>query len=502
MANGLWRALVILHRYLGIAVGLLMAVWFVSGIVMMYVGFPRLTEAERVRALAPIPWQACCQFGEQLADDQPIVRAQLESHLGEPALRLRRVGARDGLVDLARGASVAIDAEAARRVALTAAPRIIGREANVVAQEEITTDQWSVGRYFRERPLHRVDLDDPDRTSVYVAGTAGQVVLTTTATQRFWNWLGTIPHWLYFTSLRNDVALWSQVVIWTSIVGTFLTVIGIVLGVIQFRRGRSPYRGLFYWHHLTGLVFGVVTLTWVVSGLLSMNPWGFLESRGSGEAGLIQGAPPTWSEIKASLVAMRAQPALKDAVSLTSAPLAGRLHWMVTHQDGRSERIDAQGHTAPPTSGDLTDAAARLAGALGIAEQGLLAEEDAYYFNRRDGFVLPIYRVILNDADRTRYYLDPANGALLQRADANGRWHRWLFGGLHRLDFTASMRSRPFWDVLVLVLMLGGFAISVTGCYLGVRRVRADLRGLFRRNGRAVASRPPERTAAVDLTRT
>jgi hypothetical protein len=267
MANGLWRALVILHRYLGIAVGLLMAVWFVSGIVMMYVGFPRLIETERVRALAPIPWQVCCQFGEQLlADDQPIVRAQLESHLGEPALRLRRIGARDGLVDLSRGASIAIDAEAARRVALMAAPRIIGREANVVAQEEITTDQWSVGRYFRERPLHRVDLDDPDRTSVYVAGTAGQVVLTTTATQRFWNWLGTIPHWLYFTALRNDVALWSQVVIWTSIVGTFLTVVGIVLGVIQFRRGRSPYRGLFYWHHLTGLVFGVVTLTWVVSG--------------------------------------------------------------------------------------------------------------------------------------------------------------------------------------------------------------------------------------------
>src|SRR5215470_17951610 len=133
MANGLWRALVILHHYLGVTVGLLMAVWFVSGIVMMYVGFPRLTEAERVRALAPIPWQACCQFGEGLlSDSQPIVRAQLESHLGEPALRLRRVGARDGLVDLARGTSVAIDAEAARRVALTAASRFVGRETNVV----------------------------------------------------------------------------------------------------------------------------------------------------------------------------------------------------------------------------------------------------------------------------------------------------------------------------------------------------------------------------------
>jgi hypothetical protein len=92
-----------------------------------------------------------------------------------------------------------------------------------------------------------------------------------------------------------------------------------------------------------------------------MNPWGFLESRGSGEAGLIQGAPPTWSEIKTSLEALRAQPALKDAVSLTSAPLAGRLHWMVTHQDGRSERVDAQGHAVAPSSGDLADAAARLA---------------------------------------------------------------------------------------------------------------------------------------------
>jgi hypothetical protein len=35
-----WQALIIAHRYLGGAVGLLMVMWFVSGIVMMYVGFP------------------------------------------------------------------------------------------------------------------------------------------------------------------------------------------------------------------------------------------------------------------------------------------------------------------------------------------------------------------------------------------------------------------------------------------------------------------------------
>ena len=67
MANGIWRALVITHRYLGVVVGLLMVMWFVSGIVMMYVPFPRISEAERLGVQSPIQWQACCRFGEGIA---------------------------------------------------------------------------------------------------------------------------------------------------------------------------------------------------------------------------------------------------------------------------------------------------------------------------------------------------------------------------------------------------------------------------------------------------
>ncbi|MEA2988476.1 MAG: hypothetical protein QOG83_1187 [Alphaproteobacteria bacterium] len=501
MTGRLWRTLVVLHRYLGVAVGLLMAMWFMSGIVMMYVPFPRLTEGERLQIQPPMSWAACCRFGERMADDQPVLRAQVESHLGVPALRLRRAGQPDALLDLSQGAPMPIDAETARHVARDAAPRIIGRDAAILAHEQVTADQWTVGRYVRDRPLHRFDFDDPARTSLYVSSTTGQIVVWTTATQRFWNWLGTIPHWLYFTALRSDVVLWSQVVIWTSILGTFLTVVGIGLGITQFRRGAggrfSPYRGLFYWHHLAGLAFGLVTLTWVVSGLFSMNPWGFLESRGAGEAARIQGAPPAWSEIKSSLDALRSHPGLANAVSLTTAPLGGRLYWLVTRQDGTVARLDAAGAVSPPTAADLADAAQRLAGSQGIAAQGMMSAEDAYYFSRRETFVLPVYRVIANDDERTRFYLDPASGALLARADANGRWQRWLFGGLHRLDFTAWLRARPLWDIVVLVLMLGGVGVTVTGCWLAVRRIRADVGRLFRprgtltKGGATVASTAP-----------
>jgi hypothetical protein len=61
MASSLWRLLVIAHRYLGIAVGVLMLMWFASGIVMMYVGFPQGIGKARLGALAPIAWQGCCR---------------------------------------------------------------------------------------------------------------------------------------------------------------------------------------------------------------------------------------------------------------------------------------------------------------------------------------------------------------------------------------------------------------------------------------------------------
>ena len=51
VSNTLWRGTVIVHRYLGVFGGLLMLMWFLSGIVMVYVPYPRTSEAERVRTL-------------------------------------------------------------------------------------------------------------------------------------------------------------------------------------------------------------------------------------------------------------------------------------------------------------------------------------------------------------------------------------------------------------------------------------------------------------------
>jgi hypothetical protein len=215
-----------------------------------------------------------------------------------------------------------------------------------------------------------------------------------------------------------------------------------------------------------------------------MNPWGLLEGQGGNERVRLAGNPPPWSEVRASLAAMQANPPAGNVVHLETAPLAGKLFWLATREDGSVQRLDAGGREAPVTPDNLREAASLLAGDRAIAIEEMRTTEDEYYFSHHDQVVLPVYRVTLNDAESTRYYLDPATAALLRRVDATSRADRWLFGSLHRLDFPV-LRIRPIWDIVVVLLMLGGTAVSATGVYLAFWRIKRDL--TFKRVPRRVS---------------
>ena len=72
-------------------------------------------------------------------------------------------------------------------------------------------------------------------------------------------------------------------IVWSSIAGTVMCIVGIAWGLwrlaplrgyrLRDHRHWSPYAGWMRWHHYAGLIFGIVTTTWIFSGLLSMDPW-------------------------------------------------------------------------------------------------------------------------------------------------------------------------------------------------------------------------------------
>ena len=481
--------LFLVHRYLGIAVGVLMVAWCVSGAVMMYVRYPQLSSGERLRHLEPLDWGRCCVVREgSLADDKPsgsdkpVDEFQVEMMAREPVARVRFVDGGARLIDLSDGRVIrSVSAREAEEVAATFGSGT-DRSSRPRLEGLIDYDQWTVsGEFNRARPLFRVALADGVGTRVYVSAVTGRIVQVTTARERFWNWLGAIPHWLYFAQLRRNVGVWSQVVIWTSLVGCFLAFTGLWLGIRQLlrqsNRNAPSYRGVLFWHHVPGLIFGVFALAWVASGFVSMNPWGFLDGDSDSShaaAPRLRGAPLSAAEVKASLHSLPAVAKLPGIVSVESTRLGGTLYLVVTTQNGARWRFNDAGESARISGEDWTYIV-RTLGGKELTEPKLLTEGDEYYFDRHGTETLPVYRIIANDRQQTRYYLDPLTGAPLASFDSDARWYRWLHQGVHTLDFTPVLRARPSWDLLMLLLLGGATTVCATGTYLAIRRISRPL---------------------------
>jgi hypothetical protein len=495
------RPVLFLHRWLGIVIGAIMTLWCLSGFVMMYVDYPRLLPADQLRGLAPLQLPAPDALGRvDLPASAPIASAKLEMMAGRPVLRvvpaidpgrpIAQMRKSPGGYALSTGKPIATLAPGdIRAIGVTFGQRSgIAGAPGPVAVTGI--DQWTVQTFRRNQPLYRIDYRDPAATTAYVAGNSGEVVQRTTRFQRFWGWLGAVPHWLYPTILRQNGEAWSQVVIWTSLIGCFLTVTGLWVGISRLRRRRdgsigSPCKGLWWWHHMFGLFFGLLTLTWVASGLFSMNPWGFLDSM----AGLAEGqrlaGPMTWGDLRGAAARLPAMPA--GTVRVQSAPLGGKVFLVAVGRDGRMTRFDASGKAAPLGETELK-AALRQGPAVASLEK--LEREDAYYYTHRYPMKLPVWRAILSDPEATRLYIDPDSGALVQTIDSNGRAYRWLESGLHSLDFPV-LRTRPLWDIVVLPLLMAVTLVCGTGTWMGIRKLGRDLRKLRRHLGYGAGLRIP-----------
>ena len=150
------------------------------------------------------------------------------------------------------------------------------------------------------------------------------------------------------------------------------------------------------------------------------------------------------------------------------------MYFDTTTAAGNRRRLNAAAVPAPLDAADLAHVARVLSrGGAPVAPQ-LMRQEDAYYFSHhRDLAPLPVYRVALPGDSATRYYLDATvSGDLVAKFDpGDARAYRWWHQGLHRMDFTAAMRGRPQWDVLMLLLMSGVTVLCVTGAYLGFCRL-------------------------------
>jgi hypothetical protein len=477
------RLLIYTHRWMGILLGALFITWFVSGVVLMYAQMPRLSRSDRLARLPVLDFHTASvtPLDAAAAVGYGVRTVRLGMFGGRPVYRL--AGAEGAATVFADNGSDLEPVNAARAVAEA---RTFAPESSETIRYDgylETPDQWTL-ETARSLPLHRVALGDSADTRLYVSEGSGEIVMKTTAAERRWAYPGAILHWLYITPLRRNGAAWAQFVIWASLAGTATALTGLVWGVWRFspkrhyrlkrQRARSPYAGWMRWHHYAGLFAGVTTVTWVFSGLLSMDPWDWHPSTSPTRA---QREALTGGALRLNGVSVGA---LQEALAALEAPRESELvqfRGRLFLADGHRLVSLADGRRVTSVDGDeIIKAVTSAGGTTPIRDITRLDRYDAYYYDRDGELPLPVVRVRYEDAQETWLYVDAVRGTPLRKEERLTRLNRWLYHGLHSLDFPFLYYRRPWWDLVVIALSGAGLALAITTIVPAFRRARRHYR--------------------------
>jgi PepSY-associated TM region len=506
MASAKWKRIdYLVHRWLGIALGVLVFVWFASGIVMIYYPWPMPTESDELSRMpafevpstlvgfaaarnAALGYQIA--FPHPRAGDPPgLVGGRLMQWNGRMVYSLWR---QDDHIDQP---AVIVDARTAKVLSPISHSDAIGEARSVVGSvpSVATVDLLDRGDYYLLSgeyqpgfPAYRIQFADAGNTAVYVSRGAGYVIGVVTSLTRWATWFGTVPHWLYFKWLyQRRLPLW----LWVSYVLPAIAMLGgltgLILGSYQLfprrRRGEwrvSSYRGVSKWHHISGIVFGALVVTWSFSGILEvLGPGNFATGAQITRA---RGAYGPWNSLQISevnaadsveaILGSMLRPVAIDLTVLDNRP--GYLfHLQGNHKawvDGITGGV-RKDLSATSVRNIATQSVATLAP---ISDARLITKYDTYYYARpyRE-MPLPAWRVEFADADHSAIYLDPVSGKPIGFVNSESRVYRWLRDGLHSFDFPGVNDKRPLWDLVLIPLMLGGSIAAFTGVWLLVRRV-------------------------------
>ncbi|WP_272970836.1 PepSY domain-containing protein [Comamonas terrigena] len=508
------RLVFLVHRWTGVAACVLMALWVLSGMVMLFVGYPKLQPAERLGALPPLPLAAaqCCVPVEQALQHSPAPQAvqqiTLTTIAGRPSYRLKEGDGTWRVVDATTGAAAPpVDAATALRSAQSflpsAAGEVLGRTQG---------DRWShAGLLDAHRPLYRVQMHDAAQTLLYISSTTGEVLVDVPRYQGYWNYVGAWLHWVYMFRDGAKDPVWSWLVIGLSALGTLSALAGALVGIWRWRfsgryksGAKTPYREFqMRWHHITGLVFGLVMVLWIFSGLMSMNPLGIFSPTGARPdlRAYQQGLPGT------TRPALPVQDALQllqagrfDTREIEWKVLAGRPYLLALDAAGASRVLSGAAGSYQVQRGlepAQLERAAPLLLPFAIHSATVLDRYDAYYYRRGQASMyaaaardLPVLRVQFQDPGRTTVYLSPASGEVVLSLDRAQRANRWLFNFLHSWDLSWMLQHVWPRDIVLVLLSIGALALATTGTVLGYRRLVLSTSQQLRGQTRGTTARP------------
>lgn len=471
-----------IHHYLGTFFFGMFLIWFLSGFVMMYKSFPFLSQKDRIAGLEMIQHQE---------DSLPHPAKVFPKYTNESANALRINTILGKVVYHLKSSKSILNSRFASTgeqlrinipLAIQIAKDFTGIDAGAEVEILNEVDQWIPRpKYAKHLPVYKVSFSDANSNYVHISSKTGEVISNTSLSDRVWAWLGAIPHWIYITNIRMQVTLWKQLCIWLSAFGFIMALTGIITGIVRFKKKPKAnfkrFKNKWYnIHYYTGLAFGLFVCTWIFSGFMSMSPfnWSYDYKLLQKESKLWQGRENTlenitdyeWVNFKH---AINSGTVKEGHFSSFSNRLFSDLY---TAQDEQTVCLSNLNYRL--TANQISEKIHQISTTDPEVTIETLKEYDNYYYDRHNLKKLPVFKAKTNS--NIVYYVNPDNGKVLLRSDYTNRLERWLYHGLHSLDFRFLTNNRPLWDIVMIVLLLGGTAVSVTAVGLGIKFIRRKRR--------------------------
>ena len=541
-----WRKLLIYsHRWLGIGITAMFLVWTLSGVILMYYGHPQITTGERLLRLEPIDFSTATVTPAEAAAKAGIkpYRVRLSMYDGRPVYRLTRNSIGNWSTVFADTGEVLprMDREQAMKWMKRFAPEFASSmtyDGYLASPDEFTRIPTLAGF----APLHRIAMNDPAGTEYYISEKSNEIVQKTDRRGRILAISGYVLHNLFFFRQRTWWTPMLDFIAWTAML---MVVTGIVVGIWRvalkprFRhkgvRSYTPYSSWMKWHHYAGLIFGLFSMSWILSGMIPITTFPILrweqvakrvESNGDG---FIMGNPTVSPRSSMTRDMARAitggtwnlQPirmeSLRNAIGKIQERFAPKEleliqfrgePYFLAYQPPTSQQDARQWITnnainfvnlpqdnphlfvslRHPENGvissfgrEVMEQASREAMPnVPVISSEWLTDYDDYYHQtttsfelgrHKPAYMLPVLRVRYGDQAETWLYFTPALAQMV-KFDKRDRANRWVYYGLHAMDFPGLFRRRPLWDMVTIALLAGLAAISFTTLLPAFRRLK------------------------------
>ena len=458
---------------------------------MMYKSFPFLSEAERINKntetqinpdnlLNPIS-----VFKNNSI--QNIDELRLNYLLNRPVYHLTSIDGISVSKYADNGQPLLINRLKAKTLAANATGNVHASE--VEKMEEL--DQWVPRvKYLKHLPIYNVKFDDNENTRVYISSLSGEVISLTTNSDRFWAWIGAIPHWIYFRNIRIHRDIWAQLVSWLAGLGFLMALTGIITGFTRSRKKPKAkskrFKNKWYnYHYYLGLTFGLFVCTWVFSGFMSMTPFKWIPSTVLSQQNVVK-----WQKSEFKLNSFsndRWDSFLKQTagkkIQESNFCLYNNTLFTRTHSNTSTILISLDQFSYTPDLTDYKNSISTFFPTDSIVETLILSEYDNYYYSRQHDKSLPIIRI--STASNLAYYIDPKTTEMVYKCATKNRVERWIYHGLHSFDFAFLTSKGILRDIIMIFLLLGGTGLSLTATGLGIKFIRRKVRKRLKkiRNG-------------------